>query len=218
MSEGFLLSEADLKVVKWVVSNLRHRFHNTLNRPAIPHESGTTPDVLLARSPSAGISALVAGSSFAEDVPGKAECKVYRILEQGKYGEDTEPTLSQVGVSSKLIYNMDAEPVPGDHWLLVSKLKSGQWVIDQVYGAGSAETGTGTGTSTAVSAGTGTGTATSSTSTGTGTSNNTCPGIPGVDITAIPIVEDPDYILAVKDGCLVLVRVGNCDDTTGTAS
>lgn len=35
-------------------------------------------------------------------------------------------------------------------------------------------------------------------------------GIPGVDFNTLQVVTDPDYVLAIKNGCIVLVAVGTC--------
>lgn len=52
----------------------------------------------------------------------------------------------------------------------------------------------------------------SSSSSGSG-SESICLTIPGVDMDAIPLVDAAtvDYVLAIKDGCLVKVAVSQCD-------
>lgn len=44
-------------------------------------------------------------------------------------------------------------------------------------------------------------------------SDSVCQGIPGVDLDALPLVNaaDVDYVLAIKDGCLVKVALSQCD-------
>lgn len=43
--------------------------------------------------------------------------------------------------------------------------------------------------------------------------DSVCQGIPGVDLDALPTVNasDVDYVLAIKDGCLVKVALSECD-------
>lgn len=40
-----------------------------------------------------------------------------------------------------------------------------------------------------------------------------CVTIPGVDFSSLPTETDPDLILGIKDGCLVVVDVGSCNDS-----
>ena len=102
-------------------------------------------------------------------------------------------------------------------------------------GTGSSGTGTdGTGTDTGTGTTTGTGTedtgtgatGTGTEDTGTGTedtgtgssSGSPCIEINGIDFASLTVVTDPDFILGIKDGCLVKVLVTECPIDTGTAS
>jgi hypothetical protein len=46
-------------------------------------------------------------------------------------------------------------------------------------------------------------------------SDSVCQGIPGVDLDALATVNaaDVDYVLAIKDGCLVKVSLSECDNS-----
>ena len=88
MDDKYFLTERDLQQVKMLLESHRGRQLNTRNRPAVPDEQGTAPEVYVAMTPAAGIPAVSmeamtgsgSGSSpTAGYKPGAAVCKVYQL-------------------------------------------------------------------------------------------------------------------------------------------
>lgn len=102
-----------------------------------------TPEVFVARTPAGGIPALYEGSStgtgtgtgtedLSGDQPGYADCQVWRVLGEG-VGET--PTMSPLDAPYYRVYNMSAEDVPGDEWVLIARDKPGAWWVVRGGGA-----------------------------------------------------------------------------------
>lgn len=91
--------------------------------------------------------------------------------------------IQMLGFSSE-VYNISTERFPRV-WLLVTLLKSGAFVATLPFKSPiEDELGTGT---------------------------DGCITINGFALTDIPSVSDPDFVIGVRDGCLVGVQVGECD-------
>lgn len=202
MAELLTFSRSDISVMRWMVDRARKDLINERSVREQPEVPPHSPDTYLARTPVSGI------DGISGIMPGYADCYVYRLIRVAGVRQ-----IQKVTHLFKRVHNFGGEPIPGDSWVLTHRDKFGDWFIDP-----SVITESGTGTGTGSETGTGTGTGIES---GTGTEPPVvgCPAIPGVEAADLPIEEEPDYVLAYKDGCLVRVAVAQCPaDATGTGS
>lgn len=126
------LSESDVRVLRKVVRQVLSESRG--ESPRTQHNSNQASDVYIAKVPAAGIPALTIGSP---DVPGEAECDIYRVSVTGTAG-DAE--MEQITGLTKTVYNLSTTRIDS-RYCIVSKTKRGPWIAQDV---GAAElTGTG---------------------------------------------------------------------------
>lgn len=117
-----LLTEEDETLLKQFLEQLKS---SRLNRPTgmIEPERDVeeyhTPEVYVAK-PQTTI------PGISDDVPGQAECNIYRIDVQG--GASGEPALVKVGDLAKTVFNLSANPVNAD-WVVTQRTKYGRWTV-----------------------------------------------------------------------------------------
>jgi hypothetical protein len=146
VAKAFLLNESDRKVLARLISEEAHRLRR---EPANPdggradHEEMFPPEVYVVLTPSGGIPALAEGADTgtaagAGDLPGFADCSIYKVV------TTNPPQLSPVSGLSRRVYNLSFSNFPGNAWALAVRDKFGNWFL-----MGPVEepfTGTGTGT------------------------------------------------------------------------
>ena len=102
-------------------------------RTAEGDEGYLPPEVYVARTPTGGIPALsqgtdtgTDGTALDDDVPGSAECRIYRVL-----GTGSSARLVYAGLT-KWVYNLNGADLAGDTWVKVSRDKFGTWLVDTI--------------------------------------------------------------------------------------
>lgn len=146
------LAESDVAILREIVAWWRKSPKNRAGSHDIEPEVGQAPEVYVARTPTAGIPALVAEvGTGVNDEPGYADCVIYQLISG----------LLQATSGTKRIYNLGAE-VAGDAWIFVIRDKWGKWWVLEgeteerelvesvcfVSSDSTSATGTGTGLST----------------------------------------------------------------------
>lgn len=167
-------------------------------------------DFYIAKVPAGGIPGLEQCQGTGDaDEPGSAVCEIYKI------DQTTTPPRMEYAGHSQTIYNISTQKVE-TAYTPVTRDKYGTWITnpglgdgDEVCGTGSG-TGTGTGTGGEGEQGTGSGT-------GTGDIADCIWEINDIHLEDLQVVTDPDVILGLRHGCIVLVDVGACTQGTGSA-
>lgn len=98
------------------------------------HTADQTPDVFLARTPAGGIPATdVNGTGTTDDeVFGSATCTIYRLSISGSgTGTADEDNLVEGMDQTRRVFNLGAEPIEGDTWILVTRDKFGVWWVTE---------------------------------------------------------------------------------------
>lgn len=135
MATGYLLTEKDRELIRGLIAEERRRYGGTAQRPHNDGEDWQTPEVYVANTPEGGIPALsdlgTGSGAGPGDVPGYADCDIYKIKLDG----DGEPTTVKAGSLSKRVYNFSASGITGDSWVLTIRDKFGKWIA--VVGGGS---------------------------------------------------------------------------------
>lgn len=141
MATGYILSQADREALMRLFRRFGLLRTNTENRPHVESDVPPAPEIYVARTPAGGIPAIVEGTSItgtgtpATDTPGGADCDIYRVTLHGDV-----PELEQVPGLSRRVYNVAADLVMGDHWIVITREKFGQWVVSGAGGGGSQST------------------------------------------------------------------------------
>lgn len=128
MTKLTVLSEKDLAILKEMVQDWERnrRPLRSVFRSLTEGDDQNSPDVYIAKPPVGGIPALEGGDEPAEDdIPGKAECEIYQIIHNG----DTSPTLKKLDIADKLVYNVSKSDIPETKWTVISRTKTGKWVV-----------------------------------------------------------------------------------------
>lgn len=143
MAKGYILSEADVILLREMAQERRRQVAQTL-RPHEPNDDPTARTIYIARTPAGGIPALTEATGLSTlDKPGWASCDIYR-----RVGDGDDAALHQVGTLAKIVYNLSHERIGGNRWVSVARDEYGTW---HVTGGGpspfpsSTDTGTGTG-------------------------------------------------------------------------
>lgn len=134
--KGYVLNEQDAQTIKAMVREFKSRHLNTRNqrdRGTVDHEEILPPEVYIAKTPTDGIPRLVVptGSSVI-DIPGYADCDIYRIVYDDT--ASTEPYLELLGDGTddgtirRRVHNLLTSGVPGNKWILVLRDKFGNWI------------------------------------------------------------------------------------------
>lgn len=131
---GYVLNESDAVIIRQLVDRERQRQQNLRIRPAGEDSDGHASDVYIAHVPAGGIPAITSSGGAGTgspalhgDVPGSAECAVYRRL-PGR--------MLPVGLNLT-VYNYSSAATAGDRWIPVAKEKFGDWTaLAQVESSG----------------------------------------------------------------------------------
>lgn len=92
---------------------------NLTDRQFVEGEDHQAPEVYVAKTKEV-IPALSA------DVPGKGDCDIYQIFDDG-----TDPELIDIGLVLP-VYNISNTEVGSEEWIKVSRIKHGYWLADSV--------------------------------------------------------------------------------------
>ncbi len=129
MAEAFFLTADDVILLKQWIREAKSRPPNRPNRPVgVSWDEGqSAPETYVALTPHYGIPPLTEGPDTGTalgtgDIPGSAECPIYRIIPPGSSTGGMEKT----GVI-KRIFNLSTKAIPANVWVLTSRDKFGQW-------------------------------------------------------------------------------------------
>lgn len=153
--KGYLINAELKEAIQDVVKRDRESRGPSLVRydDSMDREEWLAPEVYVARTPAGGIPALVGvritattGTSEAaekdagqDDIPGVAECAIYKKVTS----EDGRPRMEDMGIT-KEVYNL-FDRIPGNDWAVIARDKDGTWWVIAAMTEGE-EPGTGTGT------------------------------------------------------------------------
>lgn len=157
MPEIVVLTPDDAKLIQRLLDQAKNARLGTVNRPREPgtvDQVEQSTDIYIARTPSGGIRGLLAAR------PGYATCTTYCIQRTS-----TIPTMVLLPGVTRVVYNIDTSPIPGNTWIVVGKEKFGYWLAlrgasNPIYIDPTPDTGTGTRVPGGVGTGTGTSTGT----------------------------------------------------------
>lgn len=139
------LTQADRDIIQRFLDEKRRSAVNTTQRGregANEHEEWLVPEVYVARVPSGGIPALVGSGDESVligrdgDIPGYADCDIYRILQTG-----SRPKLRKVSFVPKKVFNLSTDAINSIPWIITLRDKFGSWLA---AGVGDGIPGTGT--------------------------------------------------------------------------
>lgn len=120
-----VLSDHDAQVLREMVAEfLRTTQAGARSYPSLVDDIHQAPDVYLARTPAGGIPELTIVGGSNVDLPGAAECDLYRVIVSGHLRGNIVPLHSSVAV-----YNYGLA-VDGDVWALVKRDKFGTWWVE----------------------------------------------------------------------------------------
>lgn len=143
----YALSEADLIAIRRTQS-LASKLANLHDGGKVDHEEQPSPEFHIIYTPSGGIPAKKDSDTpgtgtleLQDDVPGSAECEVWRILDDVV---GVLPTVSPADGLSYLVYNIFGKDIPGLSLCLAARDKFGTWVVIHVLSTPEADVGTGT--------------------------------------------------------------------------
>lgn len=121
-----LLTDADVEILKelvaWRKGQNVPQIRVSERDPEIP-----APEVYLAKPPSTGIPALqrTASTPSSGDIPGVAECQIFRIYDLGT----GTPVMEESSASDKRVFNYSTSEISGEHeWISIIRTKDGKWV------------------------------------------------------------------------------------------
>jgi hypothetical protein len=119
---AYFLSDRDRAIIE---NLLRQHRAGPQTPPRWPSEQyNQTPDVFIAKPlTDTGIPALERGIGTGYDLPGYAECKIYKIV--WEYGSG--PQLQPIANATFQVYNVLANDLEQD-WIIVQRTKQGFWV------------------------------------------------------------------------------------------
>lgn len=199
---------------------LDERKRQSLNAPLEKEQDrpSSSPEVYVCKPPPNGIPPLTIRMPYYPDIPGQADCDIYRIDINTSTGD---PELIEVSNVSRTVYNVSLSWIDTPY-KIINRDKYGKWVAEcpcggDTTGTGTPPTGTGsvppTGTGTEPPTGTGT-----SLPTGTGTGTGT-----SIPCTAFPFETsggEAVYALGLDaNGCLTVIALQQCpSNSTGTGS
>jgi hypothetical protein len=139
MADGYVLSDSDRKKITAVLLAEMSRLRNTSGRILRPEEVHQAPEVYIAKVPPYGIPALnpaetgfTGTGTLADDVPGFAECDLYRIVPSGTSVWELKRVQKAVTV-----FNLSSTEVAGGEWIPASRDKYGFWLASASAGGGS---------------------------------------------------------------------------------
>lgn len=132
---GYVLSQEAFDVVMEAVRLLRTTVRNTRNRPEVPREPITAPDVYIAKTPPNTPIPAKSGTTVSS-----VECNIWRII---------NGQLLQLSGLTRAIYNLNPVAIPADTEFPVMRDKPGQWLAMHPFAdAGDEDSGTATSTET----------------------------------------------------------------------
>ena len=141
MADGVLLSAAEYREYKDLVRWFRQmKAAGPVDRRPIDagHDAAQTPEVHVARAPAGGIPAMNFGantgtgtgsSDYGDDVPGSADCVVFRCVDVAGVRK-----LKPVGVKTQTVLNVSYGSVDPGAWVVVARDKFGDWYVLNTIG------------------------------------------------------------------------------------
>ena len=125
----FFLTEADHVILKELIADWRSRTKRGRNTAWPEPDDSQAPEVYIALTPSGGIGALDQGSTgtFADDLPGSAECEIYRIIDVSDV-----KTLAAIAGLTKIVYNIGTSAIAANSWISVARDKFGYWIAQAI--------------------------------------------------------------------------------------
>jgi hypothetical protein len=141
------LTEQDLAAFRQMVHDYRNKRHG-VSRVGIGGQVTDSPapaaDHYIARTPAAGIPALLQLPGTSPDEPGSAFCQVYTLQERSP----TDHRIYPIDNLTKKVFNLSTRRIPGNAWVLIRKLKAGHWIVTPKADEAITDDDTGTGTGT----------------------------------------------------------------------
>lgn len=109
----------------------------TTGRPwTNPEVDYLPPELHIALTPAEGIPSLSVGTGpDGSDVPGRATCNVYQILEDAV----NNPYLEEIPDLDRDVHNLSETEVSGDEWVQINRDKHGRWIVVTGGGGGTGE-------------------------------------------------------------------------------
>lgn len=125
MSAGYILTEHDLKVIKEFLDVVKKQKQTPLRHQALESDYPST-DAYVALVPIGGIPAITLGSlgTSTDDIPGQADCQIWRIL----VNSTSVPHMIPTGLTIT-VYNFGAAISSSSVWSPVVKDKFGFWIV-----------------------------------------------------------------------------------------
>jgi hypothetical protein len=143
MATLYTFSEAEISLLKEMANSYRGRRRNTSNRSDDDYwDESQNSFTYIALTPDEGIDALTqpgtgTGTNFPDaegDIPGSAECDIYRI-----YPPDTLGglyTLRAITYLTETVYNLSQSAVEGNRWVLITQDRFANWIITDTLAGG----------------------------------------------------------------------------------
>ncbi len=137
MADILALTPKDIRLLNNIIERERNRAVNTRGRGYLEDEArGQSPEIYIARVPTGGIPALSEGPGtgsgsgtgpleIADDIPGEAECNIYRLLTN----DAGVPRLEGIDGLTRIVYNLCTVDIDEYQWVLVVKDKFGSWFV-----------------------------------------------------------------------------------------
>lgn len=120
---GYILSQADVALLKQVVHHFKNTPLNPRNRPHFDDEP-VTQDIYLARTPNSGIPALVRSADAAHhDLPGSALCDIYHLTTVSDV-----TAIYSIPLFRKRVWNIADVAIGGNKWIVVNRTRAGYWL------------------------------------------------------------------------------------------
>lgn len=127
--ELYYLNQSDRDVFQDMAREFRSRRPSAGKSRHEETQDNFAPEVYVARTPAGGIAALNAhGTGTTDDVPGSAECNIYRVLSGGESGTGSAEIVSAT-YGTKVVYNLSGSSVAGASWIVVVRDKYGTWFV-----------------------------------------------------------------------------------------
>lgn len=151
-SKVLSLSEEDAEILRRIIREIKQN-PRPQSRYREEREIGQSPEVYVARTPPGGIPAIFDYPGTAADIPGSAECDVYRATVV-----DGVRRLFEVTGLTRIVHSLSYTAVPGNIYVKIERDKFGVWWVSSTPAQldpgpdtppdPSDPTGTGTGTGT----------------------------------------------------------------------
>lgn len=124
-------SEVDPRELREMLAWFRQQRQRRPDPYQHDHEEHPAPEVYIARTSSSGIPALSQGAltgtgslDWQDDVPGWAECDIFRVVPNSVTGFSME----RVDGLTRTVFNLSNSAVPGNSWITLKRDKAGTWI------------------------------------------------------------------------------------------